>query len=318
MKNNLNDKISLENPNLEENIDLENFKNEQDSNQNSELEFKEIKDEPLKEENLDSIQSLQEEIEEEVVQKPTNKFSWGAIGWIILGIFVFFGIILHIIPPFRFDETQVDIRPFLINIVTEPFLYAVNLILLVWICVKYKDHKRIIFFLSWFLTIFFLTLLLEIIGVFTGLIFGEYEYGTVFNIKLLGVPLIIGLNWVVLILSANLIADKQIEKLNPFKGMENEFIDFFRVLFSTFLASVLLVVFDWFLEPVAVNFGYWNWANEVIPLQNYIAWFFISFFFSLFYKFLKFNFSFRPLEIYFYSQLVFFAILSFIVSVFMG
>ena len=38
----------------------------------------------------------------------------------------------------------------------------------------------------------------EILGVNYGLIFGKYDYGDNLGLKLLGVPLLIGLNWVVL------------------------------------------------------------------------------------------------------------------------
>ena len=38
-------------------------------------------------------------------------------------------------------------------------------------------------------------MLVEWIGVHTGYLFGSYDYGTVLGPKLLGVPLIIGINW---------------------------------------------------------------------------------------------------------------------------
>jgi uncharacterized membrane protein len=44
-----------------------------------------------------------------------------------------------------------------------------------------------------------------------------------------------------------------------------------------FLAAILAVVFDYVLEPVAINLNYWQWAYNIIPLQNYLAWFLISF-----------------------------------------
>ena len=49
--------------------------------------------------------------------------------------------------------------------------------------------------------IFSIGMIAEILGVNYGLIFGKYDYGDNLGLKLLGVPLLIGLNWVVLTLS---------------------------------------------------------------------------------------------------------------------
>ena len=43
-------------------------------------------------------------------------------------------------------------------------------------------------------------MLTEAIGVNTGLLFGTYEYGANLGFKIFGVPLIIGVNWTVLII----------------------------------------------------------------------------------------------------------------------
>ena len=46
--------------------------------------------------------------------------------------------------------------------------------------------------------IFFIGMIAEILGVQYGLIFGNYEYGNNLGLKILGVPLLIGFNWVIL------------------------------------------------------------------------------------------------------------------------
>ena len=56
-----------------------------------------------------------------------------------------------------------------------------------------KKKEIIIVFL-----IFSIGMIAEILGVNYGLIFGKYDYGDNLGLKLLGVPLLIGLNWVVL------------------------------------------------------------------------------------------------------------------------
>ena len=55
------------------------------------------------------------------------------------------------------------------------------------------------------LLIFLVGMLSEFIGVNYGLIFGEYTYGNNLGFKLFGVPLLIGLNWVILtVICANI------------------------------------------------------------------------------------------------------------------
>jgi bisanhydrobacterioruberin hydratase len=117
--------------------------------------------------------------------------------------------------------------------------------------------------LYWVAATYGVTLALEIIGVHTGFVFGSYEYGDVLKPSFLGVPLIIGYNWVFVVLGAAGIVQRYYPELSPF-------------LFGM-LAGSLTVVFDIFLEPVAIGLGYWTWAGVAVPLQNYAAWFAISF-----------------------------------------
>ena len=70
----------------------------------------------------------------------------------------------------------------------------------------------------WGLVTFLITYLTEVIGVKTGLIFGEYSYGNVLGIKLFDVPIIIGLNWVFVILGLINLFQK-FKTNNFFKGL---------------------------------------------------------------------------------------------------
>jgi bisanhydrobacterioruberin hydratase len=101
---------------------------------------------------------------------------------------------------------------------------------------------------------------LEAVGVATGLVFGPYSYGTVLGPKLLGVPLVIGLNWPLVILGAATFAVRLTR--SP--------------LAAALLAGALTAGFDWVLEPFAVSTGYWSWQAGSVPLRNYAAWFLIS------------------------------------------
>lgn len=85
------------------------------------------------------------------------------------------------------------------------------------------------------------TLAIEIIGVQTGIIFGDYQYGTTLGIKLFDVPLIIGLNWVFIILGIVLfISGKTKNKIT-----------------IAVSSALLAVVFDFVLEPIAIKLNYW-------------------------------------------------------------
>lgn len=113
--------------------------------------------------------------------------------------------------------------------------------------------------------IFIAGILVEVVGVQTGIIFGEYYYGPTLGPKILGTPLMIGVNWLMLVYCTLAIISKFTD------------VPYFRIL----LASTMMVVYDIVLEPSAIALDMWSWDGP-LPMQNYIAWFFISFFLILF------------------------------------
>lgn len=113
--------------------------------------------------------------------------------------------------------------------------------------------------------IFLLGFLVEVLGVNTGLIFGQYTYGKTLGFKLWNTPLLIGVNWLILVYSIGVSLNKL--RLGPF-------------LFAV-LGAFLMVMIDCLIEPVAIRFDYWTWHDENIPLQNYLGWFLVSFLFFL-------------------------------------
>ena len=42
------------------------------------------------------------------------------------------------------------------------------------------------------------------------------------------------------------------------------------------LSSVLMVLIDMVIEPIAPELDFWKWENNVIPLSNYRDWFLIG------------------------------------------
>jgi putative membrane protein len=100
----------------------------------------------------------------------------------------------------------------------------------------------------------------EVVGVHTGLIFGNYQYGATLGSQWLGVPLLIGVNWLTLIYCTGIISSQ-------LKG---------SWWLQAALGAVLMVGLDILIEPIAIKLDFWQWDGK-IPLQNYLAWFAISF-----------------------------------------
>lgn len=127
-----------------------------------------------------------------------------------------------------------------------------------------KSLRFYVFILFVFLTGYFV----EWIGVHTHYLFGNYKYGSNLGFKILDIPLIIGVNWVVLILVSHSISLK-IVKHN---------------IFTPIIASLLMVGLDFLIEPIAIKSDYWSWENNQIPLYNYVCWFLISFLIHIVYQ----------------------------------
>lgn len=119
-----------------------------------------------------------------------------------------------------------------------------------------QSDKRLI--LS--LVIILIGILVEVIGVNTGLLFGEYSYGDAIGLRLFGVPLLIGVVWLMVTVSAWQMALLfQLGKVA-----------------SVVLATGLVVIFDLVLEQFASLYGLWTWQNGIIPLKNYATWAIVS------------------------------------------
>lgn len=123
-------------------------------------------------------------------------------------------------------------------------------------------NKRIAIYLG---VIGFLGWGIEVIGVQTGLVFGAYHYGEVLGWAPGGVPLLIGLNWAVLVYAVGMI--------------------FLKVPLPYWvkagIGSAILIIFDFGLEQFAVSKGLWIWEADVIPFQNYAGWFIMAYLFLI-------------------------------------
>ena len=114
---------------------------------------------------------------------------------------------------------------------------------------------------GFFVLCFFTGMTFEWIGVHTGIVFGEYTYGHHLGWKVFGVPVTIGLNWILLTVSSANIAHSFLKNT------------FLKACFGAFL----MVFLDYFIEQVAQILDFWQWKDEQIPIFNYITWFVIGF-----------------------------------------
>lgn len=139
-------------------------------------------------------------------------------------------------------------------------------------------------------TFFTMGMLAEWIGVHQGFLFGSYSYGNNLGIKLDGVPLLIGVNWCILVLITGAIAN--------FLTRNN----FLRI----FTGAGLMVFLDFFLEHTAPRFDFWTFAGGIAPFKNYLAWFIIAIVMHVIFQAYKIRGNFRfSLHLYF-AQLFFF------------
>lgn len=102
----------------------------------------------------------------------------------------------------------------------------------------------------------------ELLGVNYGLIFGQYVYGDNLGVKIGGVPLLIGANWVMLTFITGAVGAVFFKK---------------STAVAAAVGALLMVLLDLVIEPVAPKFDYWEFANETAPLSNYIGWFLVAF-----------------------------------------
>ena len=183
---------------------------------------------------------------------------------------------------------------------TRPlFLHIVPFHLLLMLAIIVLNHKRIDKpFVFFFITIFIGGFVAEWIGVNKHWLFGDYTYGETLGLKLLGVPLIIGCNWFMLIYSAGVLMQRS--RLKSF---------ILRVL----IGALLLVLLDFLIEPVAVYFDYWHWVNSVVPLKNYSCWFAISLLMLLLFELFRFKQQRIVAVILLLTQFAFFGLLCLII-----
>jgi putative membrane protein len=136
-------------------------------------------------------------------------------------------------------------------------------------CFVFLIHNPIVDkkFIVAFFSIAFCGFIIEIIGVKTGLIFGKYAYGNALGYKLLNVPLIISINWAMLICSGIIVVSRI----------------FANKIIVLVVAAILVTGIDLLIEQVAPKLDFWQFEGRLPGLQNYLSWIGVAFFSSYFF-----------------------------------
>ncbi len=136
----------------------------------------------------------------------------------------------------------------------------------------------------------------EVAGVQTGIIFGEYTYGKTLGWQWLDVPFVMAVNWLILVYCAAAVVSQRAE---------------WDIWLKAFAGAVIMVSMDFLIEPVAIRYDFWSWANTIIPTQNYLAWGLISFILLMIFHKLVPPINNKVAIALFFLQIIFFVALSF-------
>ena len=110
-------------------------------------------------------------------------------------------------------------------------------------------------------TIFLIGMICEILGANYGYIFGDYVYLDNLGTKVFGVPILIGINWIILTFITGSISSYIFKK---------------NLKFSILTGAIFMILLDLIIEPVAPLLGFWIFDLPSVPLQNYVGWFLIG------------------------------------------
>jgi putative membrane protein len=166
------------------------------------------------------------------------------------------------------------------------FNLLLSFVLLLW-----TQNNRNGYFFLFLISAYCLGMAAEMVGVNTAALFGEYHYGKVLGYQVAHVPLVIGINWFVIIyccgISVHTLMMKAIARIATDTGKKPATLKALSVIND---GAVLAVFFDWVMEPVAIKLGYWKWGVPgEVPIYNYICWFMVSVLMLAIFHFCKFD-----------------------------
>lgn len=185
------------------------------------------------------------------------------------------------------------LRPILIHF--TPFILLLTFIIVLTFHEKWGKKPIFIFILT-----YILCLLIEMIGVNTGKIFGSYQYGEGLGLKLFETPLLIGLNWVMLSYCSTTVAQRW----------------FKQPLIQIISSSLFLLGYDLIMETVAPTMDMWQFQDFKIPVQNYVVWFLVALVINSLMVLFKIRGNYKVSKALLLIQIIFFGVISLFTNVF--
>jgi putative membrane protein len=175
---------------------------------------------------------------------------------------------------------------------------------LLFTCLVFLFHQPISnkYFIAGFIAIAAIGFTSEAIGIKTGLLFGDYHYGSALGTKFFGVPFVISFNWALLVSCGILVSHYFLSS----------------GILSALLSATIITAIDLLIEQICSALDFWYFSAGIAGLHNYIGWFFISFIASfLFQKYIskgnkKIAIIILALQIFFFGTLYLFKLLTFI------
>ena len=102
----------------------------------------------------------------------------------------------------------------------------------------------------------------EYVGVHGGWLFGEYAYGDTLGPKWRAIPLVLAVNWVLVVYSVC--------------ATVASYVPGWPVAAKVAASAAAMVALDVLIEPVAIGLDLWTWRAGEPPLQNYLGWLAVS------------------------------------------
>jgi putative membrane protein len=166
---------------------------------------------------------------------------------------------------------------------STPFNLLLCFALLIW-----TQKEKNIFFWLFVATTVLTGFIVEVFGVKTAWLFGNYTYGNTLGFKWQNVPVIIGINWFIILFCCGISINSLLSRISkPFYEASALSSPTLKTISVTTDAATLAVIFDWLIEPTAVKLGFWKWEGG-IPTYNYVCWFGISILLLMLFQWCKF------------------------------
>lgn len=157
--------------------------------------------------------------------------------------------------------------------------------------------KKMIFFV---IGLFLFSFILELVGMQTQILFGQFSYGNGLGFKIAGVPPVVACIRISFFFCSLAIAE--MNKLWDFQAFSN--------IKKAFATAFFMLILDFFLEPAAQVVDYWQWNYGFAPIQNYLTWFIAGFLISFIYFKAGFRRNAMPgtIKHLYFAQVIFFII----------